>query len=349
MALPGMPLAALFALLLAASVLAPPFDAARAATVPDVLDGDRYVVGSSLSNITGQLVQVVGFVLGGAVVAAVHPRGALLIDAATFLVSAAFVRFGLRHRPAADAVGRPTLIADVVEGARVVFSSPLLRSIVLLAWSGAAFSVVPEGLAVTYARRAGEGALATGVLTAAAPFGTVVGALVVGRFVAPARRVRLMLPLAAATFVPLLATILGPPVWLAAVLWCCSGMGLAYQLPANATFVSALPAYARGRAFGLAQSGLQVFQGLSLAGGGALALVLAPSTVVAIAGVLGLVAVGLLALAWPQEQPVPVRAPTAPVSPLDWTSPYQLRPQPRVLVVRLVPIAEPPTPTSADG
>jgi MFS family permease len=158
-----------------------------------------------------------------------------------------------------------------------------------------------------------------------------------------------MLPLAAATFVPLVATALRPPVWLAAMLWCGSGVGLAYQLPANAVFVAALPAYARGRAFGLAQSGLQVLQGLSLAGAGALALRFSPAAVIALSGALGLLSVAALAARWPEPEPAalepgapePAAAEPEPLPAFSWTAPYPLRPHPRVLVARLVPLDPP--------
>lgn len=356
MALPGVPLWALFALLLGASLLGPPFEAARAATMPDVLTGDRYVVGSSISNIVIQLSQAVGFVLGGVAVVVLRPRGALLADAVSFLLSAVFIARGVKHRPAAARGGRPTLRDDIVEGTRVVFRSRMLRSILLLAWFGAALALVPEGLAVTYARRLGYGPLATGFLTAASPAGLVIGALLIGRLMGPRARVRAMRPLAAAAFVPLVLTGLHPPVWGAVVLWMLSGVGLAYQLPANATFMLAVPADARGRAFGLAQTGIQALQGLAIAGAGALALLVPPHRVVALAGVLGLGAVGLISLGWPSAElaaldtapppelalgDIPLETPLSPLPELDvtqrWAGPYPLGPRRRTLLARIVP------------
>ena len=366
MALPGMPLWLLFALLLGASLLMPPFEAARAATLPDVLTGDRYVVASSLANLTNQLSQVVGFVLGGVAVGALTPRGALALNAGSFLLSAAFIARGVKHRPPAARDSRPTLRADVVEGARVVFTAPVLRSILLLAWVGAAFALVPEGLAVTYARRLGYGPLATGFLTAASPAGLALGVLLIGRLMGPRARLRAMRPLAALTFVPLVLTLLHPPVWGAVVLWTLSGLGLAYQVPANATFMLAVPAEARGRAFGLAQTGIQALQGLSIAGAGALALRLDPHEVIALAGVAGLAGVAVLTVGWPHaelaalhrpvdpevgalgEVPIEQAGTLLPEVPALWTGPYPLKPRRRLLVARLV--QEPPaTPGSSPG
>jgi MFS family permease len=301
MALPGMPLGALFALLLLASLLAPPFEAARAAMLPDVLRGDLYVVGSALAGISFQLVQVVGFAVGGAVVALLGARGTLGLDAATFLISALVIHRGVRARPAADTAVRPTLVRDATEGARVVFGDPLLRAVLLLAWVGAAFTIVPEGLAVTYADSVGGGSVTTGFLTASMPAGVVAGAIVIGRFVAPARRLRLIVPLAVLAMLPLVTTAVHPPALVAGLLWAVSGFGMAFQLPANAAFVAAVPDASRGRAFGLAQSGLQLWQGVAIAVGGLAAKYVDVEVVVASAGLAGLLAVGALAWRWPYD------------------------------------------------
>src|SRR3712207_9058477 len=91
MAVPGLPLWVLLVLLFLVSTCAPPFESARSALMADVLEGDRYAVATSLTNISLQLSQVVGFVAAGALVAVLNPSAALLIDAATFAVSAVWL------------------------------------------------------------------------------------------------------------------------------------------------------------------------------------------------------------------------------------------------------------------
>ena len=71
MALVVMPVGVLSALVFLVVLLGTPFSAARAAVMPDVLEGDRYVAGSAIANITHQVTQVLGFLAGGAVVAIV--------------------------------------------------------------------------------------------------------------------------------------------------------------------------------------------------------------------------------------------------------------------------------------
>lgn len=56
----------------------------------------------------------------------------------------------------------------------------MARTLVLLGWL-AGFAVVPEALAVPYARTLGGGPLTAGLLMCAMPVGTAAGALVTGR------------------------------------------------------------------------------------------------------------------------------------------------------------------------
>ena len=60
-----------------------------------------------------------------------------------------------------------------------------------------------------------------------------------------------------------------------------------YQIAANTAFVERLPNERRAQAFGLANAGLVVGQGLAFAVAGAAAEVVPPSTVIALGGGLG--------------------------------------------------------------
>ena len=100
MAVPGLRFTALCALLFCTVLTGVPFSSARAALMPDVLPGDKFVLGSAIGNITFQASQILGFVAGAAVVAVLDPHKTLAIDAATFAVSALIVLAGVRSRPA---------------------------------------------------------------------------------------------------------------------------------------------------------------------------------------------------------------------------------------------------------
>jgi hypothetical protein len=71
-----------------------------------------------------------------------------------------------------------------------------------------------------------------------------------------------------------------------------------YQIAANTAFVERLPNEKRAQAFGLANAGLIVGQGVAFAIAGAAAEVVPPSTVVALSGGLGVLIACGLALQW---------------------------------------------------
>jgi MFS family permease len=129
-----------------------------------------------------------------------------------------------------------------------------------------------------------------GIILAAQPTGSVIAGTVLARFVAPSRRLALMLPLAVLASAPLLLFLVRPPIPVAVGLLVLSGVGTAYNLPANAAFMQALPAERRGQAFGLVSAGLVAGQGISIAAAGAVAeATSSPGLVICVAGALGLV------------------------------------------------------------
>ena len=186
MAIPGMPLAGLVTLLFLVTLVGAPFTSARAAIYPDVLAGDRYVMGTAVTLTTYQFAQVLGFAAGGAVVGFFGTRLSLIIDAATFAASALIVRIGVRARPAPAPGGHhePSRLAGIIAGARLVFARPALRIPMLFGWL-AAFYNAPEGVVTPLARDLHGGAAVVGVILAAEALGETTGAIVFSRFLAP--------------------------------------------------------------------------------------------------------------------------------------------------------------------
>jgi hypothetical protein len=269
----------------------------------DILTGERYVLGTTLTQITFQVGTVVGFALGGVMVAALGSRTALLADAATFAASALLLLLWVHKRPAAaggDAAGRKASHwAEMAAGVRLVFGDATLRTLVLFGWL-VTFYVVPMGLAAPFAARFRGLPLAvgTGFVFAAIPFGTAVGAFVIGRVVSPARRQRWMGGMAVGACAVLMLCWLHPSFPAAIAIFAVAGAFAGYQLAANAAFVAAVPAGRRGQAVGLANGGMQVFQGLWVIVAGAVAGALGPATTIAISGVIGTVIAALLAVRW---------------------------------------------------
>lgn len=302
MAIPGMPLPVLLGLLFLVSLCTPPFESARSALMADVLEGERYVVASSLTNVTGQLAQVFGFLAAGTLVAVLDPSAALLIDAATFAVSAIWLTRGLHRRPAPTVeagTGPRSLWQDTAEGVRLIRRSPRLLSIVAVLWLGTLFGYAWEGIATPLTDELGQGATQLGILLAANPLGVTIGGLALARLVPGSVRERLLAPLVALSLLPLLAggvaaALLGPGTIGFAVLVALlfvSGLGASWVIPLNVAFVQAVPSAFRGRAFGVAVSGLYGVQGLGALAAGLAAEGVAPTSVVALCGGVGLLAV----------------------------------------------------------
>ena len=136
MAVKALPLLVVILLLLGLQAFGSPFNAARAATLPAVLPGDHYVLGKAANDMVVQFSQVLGFGTGGVIVVAVGTSGGLLLDSATFLLSAVLIAVGVRRRPVpprqADE-SHGSYFKDLAAGFSLVTRTPKLRALVILA------------------------------------------------------------------------------------------------------------------------------------------------------------------------------------------------------------------------
>ena len=305
MLVPRLSLGVLIALLYLVTVIQPPFDAARSASVRDMMDAERYPLAMAVLQSTGRTVVVAGAALGGLVVALFGARPALAADALTFVASGLLILLGTRTRPAAaaaGATGRENPLAQLAGGVRLVFGDPALRTLIGLGWL-AAFYEVPEGLAAPYAASLRGGAVAAGLLIAFSQLGAAVATPLFTKKIGPLTRLKWMGPMTVLTCGILVVTILRPNLEISMAIFALSNTFAMYQIAANTAFVERIPNERRAQAFGLANAGLIVGQGLAFAIAGAAAEVVPPSTVVALSGGLGaLVACGL-ALRWRRMSP----------------------------------------------
>jgi len=313
MAIPGMPLAAMVALLFVVTLTEAPFSSARAAIFPDVLSGDRYVLGTAVTLTTYQFAQVLGFGAGGTLVGFFGTRTSLVIDAATFAGSALIVRAWVRSRPAQTAGRRPerSRLTDIFAGTRIVLARPALRTPMLFGLL-AAFYNAPEGVAAPLAHALGGGAAAVGVILAANCLGQTVGAITFSRFVAPPTRLRFMGPLAVSACAVLVLFFAEPGLSVSLLILVASGLCASYQLAANAAFVSAAPQEQRSQAFGVAQAAMSLGQGVIMILAGAAAEHYSPARDIAVFGAAGaVVALALAVSAARGREPADERAPSA--------------------------------------
>ncbi|WP_424535483.1 MFS transporter [Sphaerisporangium viridialbum] len=303
MAIPGMPLPALLLLLLGASLLTPPFQAARSAMVAQLLTGDRYVVGLSFQNMAGQAAQVAGYAVGG-VVTAIDGHSALLVNAATFGASTLLLWRGVRPRPLPvnQQVGRRSLLRETGDGLRLVFGHRVMRPTALVVFSVVAILIVPEGLAAAWAPEFGGGSEITGLLMAALPIGAVIGACVT-RVTGPERRLKLLKPLLVAGPLLLVPVLAVPPFGVVLLLVLLAACAVNTVLvPLNGLFVQMLPNAYRARAFGIMQGGIQLTHAGAVLAAGAFAERFPVAVVIGTWSLCGLVLMGIAVTRWPGRE-----------------------------------------------
>jgi predicted MFS family arabinose efflux permease len=304
-AVPGMPLVAMLGLLFLASLANPPAQAAKSATLPQILHGDQVTVGLALNLTSGQAAQVGGYLVGG-MLAAVNPRGALLFDAVTFAASATLLTTWVRSRPP-KSVPRRNLVRETADGFKLVFGTPTLRSIALVVFGASLFSTVPEGLGAAWAGWLHPDSPATrgiwqGLIMMANPVGQVLGGVLITRLLTPVRRRALIVPFALAIPAVLIPSLLRPGLPIILVMTVATGFFVSGMAPtSNSLFVRVLPDGYRARAFGVMQMGLQLTQGIGIAAAGLLAEHIALPVAVGLWSVLGLIIMIGITATWPSR------------------------------------------------
>jgi predicted MFS family arabinose efflux permease len=285
---PALPVPVMLTLVAVAATAAPVFTAATSGVLPDVLDGDRFVLGRSVFSLTGSATQILGLGIGGAILAALPARRLLLAAGLSLLAAAVIVRLGLRRRAArasrADRTTRQGIVRATISGNAELLADRTVRGLLLAQWLPAWFVTGAESLIVPYTGLLGQPASAASPLLAAVPAGMLLGDVIVGRFCRPRTRQRLAFPLAAMMGAPLLALAFRPPLPVAgAALFAC-GLGFAYALGVQQAFLDSLPARLRGQAFGLNSTGAMAGQGLFPMTTGGLAAALGAGVAMATAG-----------------------------------------------------------------
>ena len=303
--LPGLPIAGMFVLLVLGALLNAPAQAARSALLPIILTRDRLVFGMAVNASTSQAAQVLGYLAGATLATAFSPRLVLAADAVSFGLSALLIARGVLARPAAVGPGkRRHLLRETAEGFSMVFGNRLLRQVAVLVFALMLFAIVPEGLAAawvaeTYPDGQRQG-LSQGLIMSAIPVGFIVGGLVIGRLVPPARRPGLIRPLAVVAPLALVPVLAGPPPPVVALLAVVTGFAVAGLLPVlNGLFVLALPHGYRARAFGVMQGGMQITQGVAILLTGLLAEHFSVPSVVGAWSLGGAVLMLFVAARWP--------------------------------------------------
>jgi len=144
--------------------------------------------------------------------------------------------------------------------------------------------------------------------------GSVLGELLAGSLLAADRRTRLVVPLAAAGFVPVLLFAFAPSLPVAITLLVLSGLGTSYLIGLDQLALATVPEEIRRRAFTLLQAGSMVSQGLGFAAAGAVAERLPVTTVIPLLAACGLAAVTLVGVRLRRAHPAAAAVTAPPVS-----------------------------------
>ncbi len=294
MAIPGMPILVLCALVLAVGLAQAPALAAQNAVTREIFtDDELYLRSQDLRGITTNTLMLLGLGIGGLLVVGIGTTWALSINAVTFVISSFLVHRFIKDRQVAGSKDDGWFGA-----ARWVFGNSRMRVLITLSWL-VGFVVIPEGLVAPLADELNAPSAAIGWMLAADPLGFVVGTYVLSRFVGAQHRVKVMGVLATLSCAALIAFALEPGVGWALALLALAGAFGAYQITVSATFNTLVPNEIRGGAFGVIRTGLRVSQGIGVAVGGAVAQGIgSASKTIALAGVLGVAIAIPATVAW---------------------------------------------------
>jgi Major Facilitator Superfamily len=296
----------LFTLLFLIELAGGPAGASSQILMTDLFSDRRlYVRALGLATLSEQVNQAIGIGLGGIVVASVGTDGALWFDLATFLLSAlVFSRVArlqaICGTPSAGVVG---FFHDIGEGAGYLFRQPVLVYLLALSLCTVWAAAAPEAVAIAYVAAQDPSASVRlgGLLMAAPMLGAVAGLVMVGRW-QPARQNSRIRVMALLMPLPLVVTVLAPPVPIAWLLWFGCGVLQAFMLPLQSTFSLIIPAQMRGRVFGLGGALSVAFAGVAYLVAGYLAELTSPAGAVAICAAGSLVAIVVIGARWPRAE-----------------------------------------------
>jgi predicted MFS family arabinose efflux permease len=235
--------------------------AVQATLVTRLLSGDSYVLGRSMFNLISSGAQLLGLALGGTVITELGPS-------TTFGIAAAIQLLGLLSATMLPApAGQPSMDGrwspgETWRGNLTLLGDRAVRRILMSWWLPTTLLVGAESLVVAYVAERGGSAAPTGFLLGAFPVGAAVGDLVVGRWLSPSQRRRVVPWLFGTVGIALLPLAWHPNMPLAAGCFAAASAATAYQLGGQQAFLDAVPEQRRGLAFGLFGTGLMTGQGL---------------------------------------------------------------------------------------
>lgn len=290
---------ALLALLLLEGVGKAIFETARIAAVPQIVGVDRIPTAVALFQSTNWTVNLAGPALGGVLLAIDNVPAVLVIDAATFLISAILLgsMAVLRDAPGADGTREPYW-RSLRTGMRGVLAVPSLRFLfVVIIPVTAVFGLFTANfntqMLIDFRLDALEFGFAQAILAGGSVIGALLGPTLIKRYGASNSLLQATVLLFGGTLVAL-----APTQWLfddlgltIVMSWCLlAGFGGSlFQVPVANTLLRDLPEELRGRGVGLLNTVTINFTVVGVALGGVIASVVSVAGSIIGSGVLLLV------------------------------------------------------------
>jgi hypothetical protein len=262
-AVPGIPVPVILAIVVASGVLGSVSGAISWGLLSEILPPGGYVLGRSVMQMTTGGMQVAGNAATAILLQFISPRALLLIAAGLYAGSAVLSRLGLPRRPA-RATGRPSA-GQTWRINRRLWATPGVAAIYLSLWVPNGLIVGAEALFVSYARTA------AGILFTADALGMLAGDAIMGRWMPARWRRRLVTPLRMLLAAPYLLFALHPAVPAAVVLVGLASAGFSAGLLLQERLIALTPESVRGHALGLHSSGMLTMQGVAALLAGTLA------------------------------------------------------------------------------
>ncbi len=161
------------------------FEPARSAFVPSVVAGSDLVIANMLSSVTWSVMLSVGAILGGLVAGAFGTSTAFVVDALSFLLSAAFL-LSIQPIYAAENLDTPKSKDEgrFSDGLRYVRTHPATAATLLIKLGGSigSFDTIIVLYATTIFVLGQNGTTSTGLLYTAFGIGAIIGPLLIQRF-----------------------------------------------------------------------------------------------------------------------------------------------------------------------
>ncbi|WP_289936327.1 MFS transporter [Streptomyces sp. S.PNR 29] len=293
-----LPVAASLLLVAAVACLTPVTTGAAGRVMAEVLTGDTYVLGRSLSYLVAVSAQMAGMAAGGTLIVWLGVDRTMLVTAGAHLLASVISRLFLSRTEAVRAggpvVANGSIVRKTLQGNAALVAAPGVIELIMVQCVPAAYLAAAGSLLIPYSAQRAFSPTETGTLLATTSVGMLIGDVVVGRAFAPATRERLVLPLLLVMGTPPIALILDLPYPAIAAVYVITGVGSAYLLGLQRRFLEAVPSDRQGQGFALLNTTTMTIQGIGPLVFGVFAEFLAVGLAIALTGVSSVITTLLL-------------------------------------------------------